>query len=445
MSTIEKKVRVHKKDYSGFQSYILKVLKGEFPDSSISSIALNQLSDLTHILINEIGIRATAICRRLKTITFTSRTIQFATKSILTGELQKRAVDEGIKRTVIYNATVSEQDAAKPKGTKKKSSTLQNKAQLTISPSRVMSVLRGFRYRLSVTSGVYCAAVIEYLLVEILELARDYARDNNKTKITSKHIQTIIKKDPELNFLSKTLKIEFSKGGVVPFIHPELIPTKEQSKKNSKNRVASRIERGAVKGGPRRALPGSKSIRDIKKYQKTVDILGQKAPFERVTRMLLKSIKIDVRFSAQVLEQFQLFCEARIVDFYSKAQSLAINSGREGVSFDDVKMVYELENSTIQDLPNSILIDAQRGNKNGTNPTLISMKPALKRMARKGGVKRLSIHSHSIMTHIYTSIIYTVLLAATNETEMSKTRTITIPILESSIHSLGFNFILSNS
>ena len=446
MTTTEKKTRVYKKDYSGFQSYILKILKENFKDASISGIALNQLSDLTRILIDEIGHRSVVICRRLKTITFTSRTIQFATRSILTGELQRNAVSEGAKRTTIYNVAIAGKSSSTPVSAKRKSSTLQNKAQLTLSPSRVMSVLRGFRYRISVSSGVYCAAVIEYLLVEILELALGYAHYNKKVKITSKHIQTAIRGDEELNFLADALKIEFSMGGVVPFIHSELLPTEEKTKKNSKNRIANRKEKGITgysvkklsgtnetrKG--RRALPGTKAIRDIRKYQKTVGILGQKAPFERVARTILKSIKQEFRFSAQVLDQLQLFCETRIVDFYSKAQLLAINSGREGIMSNDINTVYKLQNNVFQDLAKDIIVE-----------DIYSMKPSLKRMARKGGVKRLSGQTYESMLKIYTGIIYTVLLAAANETQMLRSKTITIATLKTSIYSLGFNFILSNS
>lgn len=48
---------------------------------------------------------------------------------------------------------------------------------------------------------VYLAAVLEYLAIEVLELAGNAARDNKKNCIVPRHIQLVVRNDEELRKL----------------------------------------------------------------------------------------------------------------------------------------------------------------------------------------------------------------------------------------------------
>ncbi|KAI0731175.1 histone H2A [Earliella scabrosa] len=112
-----------------------------------------------------------------------------------------------------------------------KSQSRSAKAGLQFPVGRVHRLLKKGNYAQRVGAGapVYLAAVLEYLAAEILELAGNAARDNKKQRIVPRHLQLAIRNDEELNKLLGDVVI--SQGGVVPFINPELLPSKSNKGK----------------------------------------------------------------------------------------------------------------------------------------------------------------------------------------------------------------------
>ncbi|KAE8220060.1 hypothetical protein CF319_g6361 [Tilletia indica] len=114
--------------------------------------------------------------------------------------------------------------------------TLSFRAGLQFPVSRVRTQLQRGSYanRILVGSAVFLSAVLEYLAAEVLELAGNAARDNKKLRITPRHIQLAVRNDEELTRLIPNVTI--SEGGVLPFIHEQLLPNKaKRGKKESSN------------------------------------------------------------------------------------------------------------------------------------------------------------------------------------------------------------------
>ncbi|CEQ40250.1 SPOSA6832_01842 [Sporobolomyces salmonicolor] len=105
------------------------------------------------------------------------------------------------------------------------------KAGLQFPVGRVRKYLRAGHYSQRL-GQVYLAAVLEYLVAEVLELAGNAARDNKKKRINPRHVQLAVRNDEELNRL--LAGVEISEGGVLPHIHAELLPA------GSKKKVAVR-------------------------------------------------------------------------------------------------------------------------------------------------------------------------------------------------------------
>ena len=64
--------------------------------------------------------------------------------------------------------------------------------------------------------------MLEYVTAEVLELAGNAARDNKRHRITPRHIALSVRQDEEINQLLRGVTI--AAGGVVPNIHPSLLP-----------------------------------------------------------------------------------------------------------------------------------------------------------------------------------------------------------------------------
>lgn len=73
---------------------------------------------------------------------------------------------------------------------------------------------------------VYLSATLEYLTAEILELAGDASHEDRRGRIVPRNIQNAVKKDGELNELLRN--VTFASGGVLPNIHPALLPQKKK-------------------------------------------------------------------------------------------------------------------------------------------------------------------------------------------------------------------------
>uniref|UniRef100_A0A0N4ZG82 Histone H2A n=1 Tax=Parastrongyloides trichosuri TaxID=131310 RepID=A0A0N4ZG82_PARTI len=116
------------------------------------------------------------------------------------------------------------------KGGKSKSATKtksrSSRAGLQFPVGRLHRLLRKGNYADRVGAGapVYLAAVLEYLVAEVLELAGNAARDNKKTRINPRHLQLAIRNDEELNKLLSGVTI--AQGGVLPNIQAALVPKK---------------------------------------------------------------------------------------------------------------------------------------------------------------------------------------------------------------------------
>ncbi|XP_024124306.1 histone H3-like centromeric protein A [Oryzias melastigma] len=98
--------------------------------------------------------------------------------------------------------------------------------------------------------------------------------------------------------------------------------------------VSTRQTRAATKSSAsptktRRFRPGTRALMEIRKYQKTTDLLISKRPFSRVVREIcMQFSKEDLRWQVFALMALQEAAEAFLVLLFSDANLCAIHAKR---------------------------------------------------------------------------------------------------------------------
>src|SRR5436190_4850167 len=84
---------------------------------------------------------------------------------------------------------------------------------------------------------------------------------------------------------------------------------------------------GGVKK-PHRYRPGTVALREIRKYQKSTELLIRKLPFQRLVREVAQELKSDVRFQSTALLALQEAAEAYIVGVFEDTNLCCVHAKR---------------------------------------------------------------------------------------------------------------------
>ncbi len=93
---------------------------------------------------------------------------------------------------------------------------------------------------------------------------------------------------------------------------------------------------------PRKFKPGTVALREVRRYQKSTDLLIPKAPFQRLVREIAQDFKFDLRFTPEGLKAIQEAAEQYLVNHFEESQLLALHAKRIGINPKDSKLASHL-------------------------------------------------------------------------------------------------------
>merc|ERR1711937_140584 len=119
---------------------------------------------------------------------------------------------------------------------------------------------------------------------------------------------------------------------------------KKISRKKNYNFFISRMSR--KKSPPKRkyTTQGTKSLKEIQKYQKSTDLLMRKLPFIRLVREISRRVSgKEYRFQVAAMQCLQEAAETYIVNMFQAVQLCAIHCKRVTVMPRDIELVRRLQ------------------------------------------------------------------------------------------------------
>lgn len=112
-------------------------------------------------------------------------------------------------------------------------------------------------------------------------------------------------------------------------------PRKSVASKAARSTAAKSA--GGVKK-PHKYRPGTVALREIRRYQKSTELLIRKLPFQRLVREIAQDYKTDLRFQSTAIAAMQEAAEAYLVGLFEDTNLCAIHAKRVTVMPKDMQL-----------------------------------------------------------------------------------------------------------
>ncbi len=113
-------------------------------------------------------------------------------------------------------------------------------------------------------------------------------------------------------------------------------PRKQLATKAARKSAPTTAAAGVKK--PHRYRPGTVALREIRKYQKSTDLLIRKLPFQRLVREIAQDYKTDLRFQTMAVAALQEAAEAYLVGLFEDTNLCCIHAKRVTIMPRDMQL-----------------------------------------------------------------------------------------------------------
>lgn len=94
----------------------------------------------------------------------------------------------------------------------------------------------------------------------------------------------------------------------------------------------------AVKTRKYRYRPGTLALKEIRRYQKSTDLLIPRLPFQRLVRDIAQNYEKQLRFQVAALDALQEACESYLVGVFEDTNLCAIHAKRVTIMPKDIQL-----------------------------------------------------------------------------------------------------------
>ena len=95
---------------------------------------------------------------------------------------------------------------------------------------------------------------------------------------------------------------------------------------------------GGYRTKPHRFRPGTVALREIRRYQKSTQLLIRKLPFQRLVREIAQDLNADLRFQSACVIALQEAAEAYLVGLFEDTNLCAIHAKRVTILPKDMQL-----------------------------------------------------------------------------------------------------------
>ncbi|XP_044938237.1 uncharacterized protein LOC101679570 [Mustela putorius furo] len=294
-------------------------------------------------------------------------------------------------------------------GAKRHRKVLRDNIQGITKPAIRRLARRGGVKRISGLIYEETRGVLKVFLENVIRDAVTYTEHAKRKTVTAMDVVYALKRQGR-----KSARALVVRSGCEAMARTKQTARKSTGGKAPRKQLATKAARksapatGGVKK-PHRYRPGTVALREIRRYQKSTELLIRKLPFQRLVREIAQDFKTDLRFQSSAVMALQEACEAYLVGLFedTNLHLQLIMSGRgkggKGLGKGGAKRHRKVLRDNIQGIT----------------------KPAIRRLARRGGVKRISGLIYEETRGVLKVFLENVIRDAVTYTEHAKRKTVT--------------------
>lgn len=375
-----------------FKVYIVRLLKNIHPGIRLTKNAAEAIDSILRVIATKIVDKALVLTATEDKKTISEKEIQTATKVFFPSEFAENILTFSNTILEAYEKSEKEREGQPVE----KAQTRESRCGLVFSVSATEKYVRRFGqigWHVSSGTPIVLSAILENFCSTLLKDTGNITQTAKKITINIRHLFLATKNNPSLSFVNN-LGIVFLEGGV----QPQLLQNKKHKRIQREKSETANTEKA------HRWRPGTKTIMEIRRLQKSGDLLMQRAPFVHLIREIISTFEEKeapkTRLTGEFSSTLQAFAEDRMVNLMTQANRLAQHAGRETVYSRDIELVCELSGQAIK--PHSL--------------TSTIPEAAIRQMALRAGIQRFgdccTQTYRNYLVNILTSYMYEIVLCA---------------------------------